>query len=213
MVIPVRRALPANALSAEENRRQDGVRGVAADAVRADDRQGRGGPRGLARSRPGRPSRTAALRASRAIRPSRPAGTISGSSNGQRQGRPGGRALRHVQQRHAGTRQPRPARLRRRRAEGRRSWSSRRRSAAATSGPARTRKQLPGIVISFYDENRATIGEAGLGPWRGTFDWQSETKRINVPPESPRGRSSASVCSARWAKSRSTTSRLKAVRK
>ena len=44
MVIPVRRAIPANALSAEENRRQDGLRGIAADALRADD-EGGGGPR------------------------------------------------------------------------------------------------------------------------------------------------------------------------
>ncbi len=46
-----------------------------------------------------------------------------------------------------------------------------------------TPQQLPAIVISFYDENRATVGEASLGPWRGTFDWQIETKRINVPPK------------------------------
>ena len=44
-------------------------------------------------------------------------------------------------------------------------------------------RQLPGIVIVFYDENRAMLGEASLGPWRGTFDWQAETKRINVPPK------------------------------
>ena len=46
-----------------------------------------------------------------------------------------------------------------------------------------TPQQVPAIVISFYDENRATVGEAGLGPWRGTFDWQVEAKRINVPPK------------------------------
>ncbi len=44
-------------------------------------------------------------------------------------------------------------------------------------------RQLPGIVVIFYDENRATVGEVGLGPWRGTFDWQAETKRVNVPPK------------------------------
>ena len=36
----LRRAIPANALSAEEDQRQNGVGGVAADAVRADDGQG-----------------------------------------------------------------------------------------------------------------------------------------------------------------------------
>jgi protein-L-isoaspartate(D-aspartate) O-methyltransferase len=47
--------------------------------------------------------------------------------------------------------------------------------------PGQNRQQLPGIVISFYDENRAGVGEASLGPWRGTFSWQPESKRINVP--------------------------------
>jgi protein-L-isoaspartate(D-aspartate) O-methyltransferase len=46
-----------------------------------------------------------------------------------------------------------------------------------------TPQQVPAIVISFYDENRAMVGEASLGPWRGTFDWQAEVKRINVPPK------------------------------
>ena len=47
--------------------------------------------------------------------------------------------------------------------------------------PGQNAKQLPGIVVSFYDENRATIGEAGMGSWRGSFDWQTETQRIEVP--------------------------------
>jgi protein-L-isoaspartate(D-aspartate) O-methyltransferase len=47
--------------------------------------------------------------------------------------------------------------------------------------PGQNAQQLPGIVISFYDENRAGVGEASLGPWRGTFDWQPESKRISVP--------------------------------
>jgi protein-L-isoaspartate(D-aspartate) O-methyltransferase len=48
--------------------------------------------------------------------------------------------------------------------------------------PGQTAQQLPDIAISFYDENRATVGDASLGPWRGTFDWRSESKRIAVPP-------------------------------
>jgi protein-L-isoaspartate(D-aspartate) O-methyltransferase len=44
-------------------------------------------------------------------------------------------------------------------------------------------QQVPAIVITFYDENRATVGEAVLGPWLGSFDWQAETKRIVVPPK------------------------------
>jgi protein-L-isoaspartate(D-aspartate) O-methyltransferase len=46
-----------------------------------------------------------------------------------------------------------------------------------------TTQQLPGIVVTFYDENRAIVGEAILGPWRGSFDWQTESKLLNVPPK------------------------------
>jgi len=49
--------------------------------------------------------------------------------------------------------------------------------------PGQTPQQLPGILINFYDENRAAIGEARLGPWRGTFDWQTDRRRIDVPPK------------------------------
>ncbi len=49
--------------------------------------------------------------------------------------------------------------------------------------PGQTAQELPGIVVTFYDENRAGVGEARLGPWRGTFDWQTESARINVPPK------------------------------
>ena len=49
--------------------------------------------------------------------------------------------------------------------------------------PGQTSQQLPGILICFYDENRAIVGDAGLGPWRGSFDWQTDSKRINVPPK------------------------------
>ena len=44
-----------------------------------------------------------------------------------------------------------------------------------------TAEQLPDVVVRFYDENRVPISEEGLGPWHGTFDWQSESKRLNVP--------------------------------
>jgi protein-L-isoaspartate(D-aspartate) O-methyltransferase len=49
--------------------------------------------------------------------------------------------------------------------------------------PGQNSQQLPGIVVSFYDENRAGVGEAGLGPWRGTFEWQTDSRRVNVPPK------------------------------
>ncbi len=41
--------------------------------------------------------------------------------------------------------------------------------------------QRPGLIIVFYDERRATIGLAGLGPWQGTFAWQHHGARIPVP--------------------------------
>jgi protein-L-isoaspartate(D-aspartate) O-methyltransferase len=49
--------------------------------------------------------------------------------------------------------------------------------------PGQNAKQLPGVVVTFYDENRATVGEAGLGAWRGTFDWQTEGKTLSVSPK------------------------------
>ena len=49
--------------------------------------------------------------------------------------------------------------------------------------PGQTAAQLPAIVITFYDENRATIGRVGLGPWRGTFDWQRDSRQFVVPPK------------------------------
>jgi protein-L-isoaspartate(D-aspartate) O-methyltransferase len=44
-------------------------------------------------------------------------------------------------------------------------------------------QQWPGVVVSFYDENRATVGEVAMGTesWRGSFDWETDTRRIAVP--------------------------------
>jgi len=42
-------------------------------------------------------------------------------------------------------------------------------------------QQLPGAFLNFYDEKRMPVGEAGLGPWEGTFDWQQIARRIAVP--------------------------------
>ena len=49
--------------------------------------------------------------------------------------------------------------------------------------PGQTSRQLPAMVVSFYDEKRANLGKAVLGSWRGTFKWQPESRRINVPPK------------------------------
>jgi protein-L-isoaspartate(D-aspartate) O-methyltransferase len=47
--------------------------------------------------------------------------------------------------------------------------------------PGQTPQQMPAVVFTFYDENRATVGQAAMGDWRGSFPWQKESKRIDVP--------------------------------
>jgi protein-L-isoaspartate(D-aspartate) O-methyltransferase len=39
------------------------------------------------------------------------------------------------------------------------------------------------ILVEFYGENRAVVGQANLGPWRGTFDWRTLRQRIRVPED------------------------------
>jgi protein-L-isoaspartate(D-aspartate) O-methyltransferase len=43
--------------------------------------------------------------------------------------------------------------------------------------------QAPSLRISFYDENRAVVGEGMVGPWHGTFPWKVQSSRIVVPPK------------------------------
>jgi protein-L-isoaspartate(D-aspartate) O-methyltransferase len=40
---------------------------------------------------------------------------------------------------------------------------------------------LPQVVISYYDERRAVIGEEAVGPFSGTFGWRREESTIRVP--------------------------------
>ena len=101
--------------------------------------------------------------------------------SGPRQRRPGGRTLRHVQQHHARPPQPCPARFRRRRPKGGAVADFGAAFAAATFDRGRPPSKWPAIIISFYDENRTPVGETVFDTWRGTFDWQSETRSINVP--------------------------------
>lgn len=42
-------------------------------------------------------------------------------------------------------------------------------------------KQIAAIVVNFYDDHRAMTNEVVFNTWRGTFDWQSERRSINVP--------------------------------
>lgn len=54
---------------------------------------------------------------------------------------------------------------------------------ASNIRPGRNPGETAAIVISFFDERRAVVAEQGLGPWRGTFDWQVKASRIRVPEE------------------------------
>jgi protein-L-isoaspartate(D-aspartate) O-methyltransferase len=36
-------------------------------------------------------------------------------------------------------------------------------------------------ILTFYDERRATVDAATLGPWTGDFDWRQESAGIRVP--------------------------------
>ncbi len=47
--------------------------------------------------------------------------------------------------------------------------------------PGQTPNQLPAIVITFYDERRAAVGEASIGPFSGSFDWRKESDTVRVP--------------------------------
>jgi protein-L-isoaspartate(D-aspartate) O-methyltransferase len=47
--------------------------------------------------------------------------------------------------------------------------------------PGQSSQQMPLLAIAFFDENRAHLGDGILGPWRGTFDWQTDRVRIPVP--------------------------------
>jgi protein-L-isoaspartate(D-aspartate) O-methyltransferase len=48
--------------------------------------------------------------------------------------------------------------------------------------PGQSPDQLPAFVITFYDEDRATVSHGVVGPWRGTFPWKEQSARIDVPP-------------------------------
>jgi len=48
--------------------------------------------------------------------------------------------------------------------------------------PGRSPEQQSVLVIVFYDDRRATVGEGTVGPWQGTFDWRSQSAVIPVPP-------------------------------
>ena len=44
------------------------------------------------------------------------------------------------------------------------------------------RYELPCLMIHFYDVNRRSAGDAAVGPWLGTSDWQPVASELRVPP-------------------------------
>jgi len=38
-------------------------------------------------------------------------------------------------------------------------------------------------MIVFYDDKQNVVGDRGIGPWRGSFDWQPEHAVLRVPPK------------------------------
>lgn len=54
---------------------------------------------------------------------------------------------------------------------------------AKSLGPGQSPLQMPMLMFVFYDDKQNMIGERGVGPWRGTFDWQTEQAVIRVPPK------------------------------
>jgi hypothetical protein len=47
--------------------------------------------------------------------------------------------------------------------------------------PGQERTQWPFVIVTFYDDRRAMIDEARVGPFDGTFDWRAESREIAVP--------------------------------
>jgi protein-L-isoaspartate(D-aspartate) O-methyltransferase len=47
--------------------------------------------------------------------------------------------------------------------------------------PGTLRSEWPRIVVTFYDDRRAMVGEESIGQFTGSFDWREEAGRIAVP--------------------------------
>jgi len=51
----------------------------------------------------------------------------------------------------------------------------------ANIGPGPQRAPWPSVVVTFYDERRASVGEESVGEFSGTFAWRQETGTLRVP--------------------------------
>ncbi len=48
--------------------------------------------------------------------------------------------------------------------------------------PGQTSEQMPGIIVTFFDESRKQSPPRWIGPFRGSADWQHQSELIRVPP-------------------------------
>ena len=39
------------------------------------------------------------------------------------------------------------------------------------------------VLVTFFNADRAPVGQARLGSWQGTFDWSQKSGQLAVPPE------------------------------
>jgi len=53
---------------------------------------------------------------------------------------------------------------------------------ASNVRPGRNPQESAGIIITFFGEDRAPVGEATIGPILGNFSWQQVSRRVQVPP-------------------------------
>ncbi len=47
--------------------------------------------------------------------------------------------------------------------------------------PGRSRRELPMVAVTFYDDRRADLGTWWLGPWQGDEPWHRNSKTVRVP--------------------------------
>ena len=47
--------------------------------------------------------------------------------------------------------------------------------------------QAPQFAVLFLDDNHATVGQAAIGPWRGTFEWKKVSRLVKVPARAGEG--------------------------
>ena len=217
MIVPVGERYQQTLYLFRKEGRQADARGAAADAVRADDRQGRSGPRRAAR--PGAPvDRQRRLRGVSLGR-GRPAGRsrrrepdCAAASPDQPGPTPDGwyyqRQLQLVEAKDApegkhyvtfsNTAPGRGAHALQGLAVDGRKVSELKvslwvKAKDVRAGP--TEEQQPVLAITFYDDNRAQAGYVWVGPWRDSFDWQrSRSKSCACRPKLARP-SCASACS------------------